>query len=287
MINCSKSLINYCMKISYDKNIQTNKIHLKKILSRILNINYEKFLSYENIYLSDKKKKKFLRNYFFFLNSKPLSKIFGYKEFYSNEFFVSKNCLDPRPDSELLVSDALDIMLSDSKKKAILELGVGSGCVLISLILELKKKNKKFFSIGSDICDKALEIAKKNVRKFNLTHEIRLISSDWFDNIKNNFDLIVVNPPYIKSNSIRTLDQKVRNFDPLKALDGGKNGLEKFELISQKINLFLKKEGKVLVEVGYNQSDSVIKIFEKQRLKLIKLSFDINGVCRCLTFGKN
>ena len=287
MINYSKYLINKCMKISSDKNIQINKIHLKKILSRILNINYEKFLTYEDIYLSDKKKKKFLRSFFFFLNSKPLSKIFGYKEFYSYEFFVSKDCLDPRPDSELLVSNAQDIMLTEPQKKSILELGVGSGCVLISLILELKKKNKKLFSTGSDICEKALKIAKKNVEKFNLTEEVKLVVSDWFENIDTKFDLIIVNPPYIKSNSIRMLDKKVRNYDPLLSLDGGMDGLENFQLISQKINFFLKKDGKVLLEVGHNQCDSVKKVFENQKLNYIKSSSDINGFCRCLTFGKN
>ena len=141
---------------------------------------------------------------------KPLSKIIGKKEFYSRDFFVNNQTLDPRPETELLI----DFIKSFEEKRKtslkILDLGTGTGCIIISLCLELSKKIN-VTGDGIDISNSALEIAKKNARYHNLGDKINFFKSNWFSNVKNKFDIIVSNPPYIKKSEINFLPVEVKN----------------------------------------------------------------------------
>ena len=143
-----------------------------------------------------KKKKKFLKKIYFRNLGKPLSKIIGVKEFYSRQFFVNSYTLDPRPESELIVDCVKKLKKIEKNNLKILDLGTGSGCLLISIILEIKRKN--IYYVATDKCVKALEVAEKNAKKFGIEKKINFIQSDWFSNIREKFDLIVSNPPYIK-----------------------------------------------------------------------------------------
>jgi release factor glutamine methyltransferase len=185
--------------------------------------------------------------------------------FYDKEFYIDENVLIPRFDTERLVENILKNEGSDNK--FVLELGTGSG--IICEILREHRPNWRFVSV--DISEKALNVAKKNVAP-----AITLINSDKFSAIlpNNQFDIIVSNPPYIESATIATLDESVKNFEPLIALDGGEDGLDFYRYIANNAKNFLKSGGIVYCEIGYNQGESVPKVFEENSLKNIKIYKD-------------
>ena len=181
------------------------------LLSNLLNKNFIEIILRKDLKISEKKKK-FLKQIFFRNLGKPISKIIGSREFYSRNFFVNSYTLDPRPETELIVDYVKKRQIKKNTLK-ILDLGTGSGCLIISIILELKEK--KISGVGIDICDKAIKIAKKNAKKFGMQKKLTFIKSDWFSEINQKFDLIVSNPPYIKKSEIKQLSKEVRNFDPM------------------------------------------------------------------------
>ncbi len=215
---------------------------------------------------------------------KPLSKIFGCKEFYSRNFFTSKHTLDPRPETELIV-DVAKSFIQHSKKKNIklLDLGTGSGCIIITLYLELYYLTKNLNFYGSDISKKALDVAKTNLKKFNLINKIRLIESNWFEKVNEKFDIIISNPPYIKKKEIRLLSKDIL-FDPIKSLDGGISGLKSYKKIASLTNLFLKKNGLVILEIGKDQLKSVEKIFFEKGFYRILKEKDLQCIDRIVVF---
>ena len=172
---------------------------------------------------------------------KPLSKIIGKKEFYSRDFFVNSQTLDPRPETELIIDFIKSFEEKSPNPIKILDLGTGTGCIIISLFLELNKKIN-VTGDGVDISDDALEIAKKNARYHNLSDKINFFKSNWFSNVKNKFDIIVSNPPYIKKSEINFLPEEVKNFDPLISLCGGHDGLNAYRRIADKAKNYLKKK---------------------------------------------
>lgn len=216
-------------------------------------------------------------------NHEPLDKILGFREFYKSVFKVSKDVLSPRPDTEILVESALELMPKDEVIK-ILDLGTGSGCILLSLL----KENKKAFGIGVDISKKALVIAQENAQNLGVLAQTIFVNKSWTepDFIKEIFDIIVSNPPYIPTEEIETLSLEVKNNDPLCALDGGKDGLSCYRDIARVAPDLLKKDGYILLEVGCNQAEDVKKIFEKEGLKYIKTTQDLAGINRCVILKK-
>ena len=216
---------------------------------------------------------------------KPLSKIIGKKEFYSREFFVNSQTLDPRPETELIIDLVKSLKEKSTKPIKILDLGTGSGCIVISLYLELYKK----ISVSADAIDisiEALEIAKKNAKRHNIESKINFFKSNWFSNVKNKFDIIVSNPPYIKRSEIITLSPEVEKFDPKVSLCGGYDGLNAFRRIADEAKSYLKKNGFILVEVGNGQSKKVKKIFELNQFKTIGVSKDLFDKERVIIFKK-
>lgn len=194
----------------------------------------------------------------------PLQYITHNQEFMGINFEVNQNVLIPQPDTEILVENTIGLVLGnkslenqeDSKKTMqILDLCTGSGAIAVSL----KKYLPTAKIFASDISEKALEVAKKNAKNNNV--EIEFIKSDMFENIHEKFDIIVSNPPYIKSEEIEKLSKEVQN-EPKLALDGGKDGLKFYKIISREIKNYLKENGTLLMEIGYDESNEVMKLFE-------------------------
>ena len=157
----TNDIIEICYKITLDK-YKVKRNHIYSLLSGLLDLSTIKFFTKSNLKISEKMKKRFLKKFVTYLDGKPLSKILGTREFYSNNFFVNSEILDPRPESEILIDATINLIRNKSCKKLnILELGVGSGCIIISLMKELKKFKLNIHGVGIDIEDKALEIAKK------------------------------------------------------------------------------------------------------------------------------
>ena len=235
------------------------------IIKKTLKKTELEFITSQNEKISSKQNNSILHNFIERTKGKPVSKIFGFKEFFSNEFIVNKNVLDPRPETELLVELTIKNFLKKKDKKiSLLELGVGSGCLIISILLSLKKN--KVSALGVDISNKALDIANKNIKKFNLEKKLKLKKSDWFFDVHEKFDIIISNPPYIKTSEIKNLDKEVKLYDPFIALNGGYDGLVCFERIAKDAKFHLKQNGIILLEIGFGQINSVKKIFEKMGL---------------------
>lgn len=194
----------------------------------------------------------------------PLQYITHNQEFMGINFEINQNVLIPQPDTEILVENTIGLVLGnkslenqeDSKKTMqILDLCTGSGAIAVSL----KKYLPDVKIFASDISEKALEVAKKNAKNNNV--EIEFIKSDMFENIHEKFDIIVSNPPYIKSEEIEKLSKEVQN-EPKLALDGGKDGLKFYKIISREIKNYLKENGTLLMEIGYDEANEVMKLFE-------------------------
>ena len=253
------------------------------ILKDILKKSYIEILTNSNLKISILKTNKILENLFKRLRGKPLSKILGVKEFYSRQFVTSEDTLDPRPETELIV-DVVKKLSKDFKKKKIniLDVGTGSACIIITIILELMSKIN-IRATGLDICEKALKIAKKNLIKFNLNKKVNLIKSDWFESLNNKFDLIISNPPYIKRNDLTKLSKDVL-YDPLISLEGGLTGLRSYFKIAKEAHKHIKKGGFVILEIGLGQFKPVDKIFSNQGFKRILKEKDLQGIDRVVVY---
>lgn len=191
---------------------------------------------------------------------KPLNKIFGYEYFYGEKFFIDENVLAPRCDTECVVECVLrNIKAGDS----VLDLCTGSGCIGIMLA-----KNVDINLTMSDYSDKALNIANKNLQYHKIT--AKLVKSNMFDDLSEKYDLIVSNPPYIETESIKTLDVSVREFDPLMALDGGVDGLDFYRIICDEFENYLKPNGVLVLEIGYNQAKAICELFSRFDVKIYK-----------------
>jgi release factor glutamine methyltransferase len=223
------------------------------------------------------------------INREPVFYITGFKEFWSLKLHVTKDVLIPRPETEILVEEALKIIPDDcSSDFNILELGVGSGAIIISLAHE--KKNASFFA--TDISFQSIKIAKKNALTYNLENKILFFISNWFDafsaaNFHEKLDIIVSNPPYIPTNEINKLEHEIKRHEPLKALDGGDDGLLCIKNIILNARLYLKKGGSLLLEIGFDQKESVEKfVYKTNGYDKVKFLKDYAGYDRLAIITK-
>ena len=210
----------------------------------------------------------------------PVSKIIRSKGFWALDFYVTRDVLDPRPDSETLIEAVLEFFPDKNKSLDILDIGTGSGCLLVSLLYEYKNA----VGTGVDISSKALEVARKNAASYNaLFFEKDFYASDFQDGLQT-YDVIVSNPPYIKTKEVQELEDAVRLYDPLKALDGGQDGLDAYRRLGIVLKPLLKKEGLVFFEIGQGQEEDVVLIMKKQGFNFLKSYKDLGKIERILVF---
>tara|TARA_B110000495_G_scaffold85420_1_gene73550 strand:+ start:203 stop:1051 length:849 start_codon:yes stop_codon:yes gene_type:complete len=266
-------------KILAEGGIETNSLDARIILREIFNFDEKELILNSDLILSESKISKVQKIITRRLNFEPVSKIFGKRDFYNSTFSISDDVLDPRPETENIVEIANNFIL-EKGYESFIDLGTGSGCIILSIL----KENKNLTAVGVDISIDAINIAKKNSKDMNLEKRSSFLVSNWLSSIYNSYDLIISNPPYIPSDEIITLSKTVKNFDPLISLDGGQDGLKCYKEIAQDINRVINKNGRVILEIGYNQAHDVIKIFESKEFKLLKIYNDINGLNRILTF---
>lgn len=210
-------------------------------------------------------------------NLEPIAYIIGSKSFFDLEFEVSKDTLIPRNDSETLVDYVLKDYSQENLK--ILDLGTGSGCLIITLLKHLP--NAK--GTGVDTSNEALDIAKRNADKIGVGDKLTLLQSNWFSNIAHQtFDIIISNPPYIGLEE--DISPEVR-YEPQIALFGGLDGLDSYKQIAAKVKNYLSSQGSIYLEIGYKQKEDVQKIFEARNFKLEGTKKDLQGHTRCLRFG--
>ena len=268
------------------KNILKPKYESILLYSKINKVNFNNYFTNEKKEISKKQIKIFLKKIALRGMGKPLSKIIGKKEFYSREFFVNSQTLDPRPETELIIDLIKSYKGKSSRSLKILDLGTGTGCIIISLYLEFKKKKINVTGNGIDISSHALNIAKKNANYHNVGSKINFFRSNWFSDIKDKFDIIVSNPPYIKKNEINSLPFEVKNFDPNISLCGGHDGLNSFKRIADNAKKYLKKDGLICLEVGNGQSREVKNIFELKQFTTIDVAKDLFNIDRVIILKK-
>lgn len=220
------------------------------------------------------------------LTHKPLDKVLGYKGFYKYRFEVSPAVLSPRPDTEVLVEAAVDY-IQKNNAAAVLDLGTGSGCILLSILADCPGVT----GVGFDKSGEALEIAVRNAYDLGVAEQVKFLQGTWYNDRLNRdlgrtFDVIVSNPPYIKSAEVDRLEPEVRDFDPRIALDGGSDGLHDYRQLSRVVPPLLNPGGALFLEVGEGQAGEVVKIFEAAGLKPLQIIKDLSGTDRCIILKK-
>ena len=211
----------------------------------------------------------------------PIAYIINKKEFWKDEFFVNKDVLIPRPDSELIIEQVLKIYSKDVQLQ-VLDIGTGSGCILLSIL----KERSNFYGTGIDISKKSINVSKFNAKQLNLTNRVKFFHSS-VDNFNNGkYDIIVSNPPYIEQLSLKYLEKDVVNFEPKLALSGGFDGFSKIRKVINKTSILIKKNGKFILEIGFNQKNKVIKILKEEGFYVNKAIKDYGNNDRCIISTK-
>lgn len=255
----------YVMKIKevleYGKNNLIEKeegLRLSKILLKhLLNANDSYLIINSDKELETSVEEKIREGIELLKNGMPLQYITNTQEFMALDLYVDSNVLIPQPDTEILVEEVIDILKKDSNKKSVLDLCTGSGAIGISVA-----KYSESHVTMSDISENALEIAKKNATSNEIIVKCNFILSDMFENIDEKFDIIVSNPPYIKTKVINTLSAEVQN-EPMLALDGGEDGLNFYRIIAENAYKHLNKDGILALEIGYDQKEEIMTLLEE------------------------
>lgn len=213
----------------------------------------------------------------------PVSHILGKKEFWGREFKVTRDTLTPRPDSEILIETALEY-LADFTSPNILDLGTGTGCLLLSLLAECPRAK----GCGIDISNKALAVAKENAERLGCQDRATWIESDWLQALdkEKKFDLIIANPPYIAEDDRHVLAPEVVQYEPAKALFAGVDGLNDYRTLASSLAGRTADDGNVMFEIGKGQQQKVVSLMTQEGFELAGFYEDLAGVVRCLVFGK-
>ena len=269
-------LINFGAKELRQKKINTSILDSELLLSKILKKNREEILINLDQEICQKNLSRYKELILRRSQHEPIAYILENKEFWSKFFFVSPDTLIPRPETELMVEKLIEIF--KEKKISILDMGTGSGCILISLLSELKNST----GVGIDISKKALKVAKKNSDKHRMKNKIKFFNKSLESKFYQKFDLIVSNPPYIKSNEIKNLKEDIRKYEPRIALDGGNDGLDLIKKIIYKTKYILKVKGMLALEIGNEQYKKVSKILIKNNFRTEHIIRDYKDNIRCI-----
>ena len=212
---------------------------------------------------------------------KPIAYITNKKSFWSSEFFVTKDTLIPRPDTELIVENVLKLTKNKDSLR-ILDIGTGSGCILLSIL----KEKRNFYGTGIDISDKCLKITKINAINLKVNQRLKLLKTDVDKFISSKYDLIVSNPPYIIKSKLKYLDRDVVKYEPTQALNGGLDGLSEIRKVVKKSSELIKKKGKLILEIGCDQKNKVINLLKKEGFYINSTLKDLADNDRCVVCTK-
>ena len=268
-------LLDFGSNILRSKKIISHRIDSEVILSYILKISREKLLIKEDKVCNEniiKFRSLISRR----LKQEPVAYIIARKEFRSEDFFVDKKSLIPRPETELLIDPIVEIF--KNKNLFFLDIGVGSGCIIFSILKELNHSK----GIGIDICKKAVLNAKINLNRFNLKNRVKLLNKSVDQVLNKKFDLVVSNPPYIVKRDINRLANDIRKFEPKVALDGGNDGLDVIKKVIYKSKEILKLKGVLALEIGRGQYFSVARVLRENNFRQIRIVKDYQNNIRCI-----
>ena len=253
-------------EILLSKSINKDKKHIILNLKEILS---KEQLNDFNTFIERRKK------------GEPIAYLINKKEFWKDEFYVDKNVLIPRPDTELIIEQVLKTYPKQSQLQ-VLDIGTGSGCILLSIL----KERAYFYGTGIDISKESINVCKINAKQLNLTNKVKFFHSS-VDNFHiGKYDLVVSNPPYIELLNLKYLEKDVVNFEPKLALNGGLDGLSKIRKVISKTSALIKKNGKFVLEIGFNQKNKVKEILKKEGFYVNKVIKDYGNNDRCIISTK-
>ena len=261
-------------------NIVSHELDAEIILSDIMGVTREFLIVNNNKNISKNTIKKYNHAINRRINREPVAYITGKKEFWSKNFLVNQATLVPRPETELLIYKVINFF--KNKKINVLDIGTGSGCILLSILKELNLSR----GIGIDVSAKAIQTAKMNSKKLNLLYRSKFKVFDINEFHIGMYDLIVSNPPYVPSRDIRNLSKDIINYEPLLALDGGFDGLDLIIKVIYKSNSLLKKNGLLAIEIGNNQYLKVSRLLRQHGFREISKECDYNHNVRCIISTK-
>ena len=261
--------------------IKTARLDTEILMAKALDSNREYIILNNNKDLNDNNLEYFKKLLKERANRKPIAYLLNKKFFWDNEFYVNKDTLIPRPDTEVIVEETLRLTKYKNKLN-ILDIGVGSGCILLTIL----KERKNFYGTGIDISKNSLDICKINAKNLNLKERIKFYKSDIDKFALGKYDLIVSNPPYIKSCDLKYLESDVVNFEPKLALDGGLDGLSEIRKVIKKSSELIKKNGKLILEIGFDQKNKVIKLLNKKGFYINSILKDLAENDRCIVSTK-
>ena len=276
-----ENILTQAFKELSNSNIKNANLDCEVLLSNIINkdreyviLNSKKNLDkkYIDIFnnLIDRRKK-----------SEPIAYLINKKEFWKETFYIDKNVLIPRPDTEHIVEEVLKLTQNNSKSH-VLDIGTGSGCILLSIL----KERKNFIGTGIDISKKCIKVSKYNAKRLELDNRTKFYISDVDNFLIGKYDVVVSNPPYIENLNLKYLDRDVVNFEPKLALSGGRDGFSEITKVINKTSGLIKKNGVFVLEIGHNQKNNVTRKLKAKGFYIKKVLKDYGKNDRCIISSK-
>ena len=276
-----ENLLNQAFKRLTNSNVKNANLDCEILLSKTINKNREYIILNQKENLD----KKYIEVFYSLIERRkkgePVAYLLNKKEFWKETFFIDKNVLIPRPDTEHIVEEIIRFTQKDSKLH-ILDIGTGSGCIILSIL----KERENFKGTGIDISKECIKVSKYNAKKLKLNNRSKFYISDVDNFLIGKYDVVVSNPPYIEHLSLKYLDRDVVDFEPKLALNGGHDGFSKITKVINKTSSLIKKNGLFVLEIGYNQKTKAIKILKKNGFYIKKVLKDYGKNVRCIVSTK-
>ena len=276
-----RQTLNKGISILKRNKVLTPQLDSEILLSKSINKDKKHIILNPKEVLNFKKLKKFDDLIKRRAKGEPIAYLTNKKEFWNDEFFVNNDVLIPRSDTEIIIEQVLKIYSKKSKAQ-ILDIGTGSGCIILSII----KERPNFYGTGIDISKKSINVSKFNTKQLNLTSRVKFFHSSIDNFIIGKYDLIVSNPPYIEFANLKYLDKDIVNFEPKLALNGGCDGFSNIRKVINKASILIKRKGKLILEIGFNQREKVMSLLENKSFYIDKVIKDYAGNDRCVICTK-
>tara|TARA_B100000401_G_scaffold26578_1_gene15935 strand:+ start:1271 stop:2113 length:843 start_codon:yes stop_codon:yes gene_type:complete len=273
--------VNIAANILKDSNVKTPHLDSELILSKVIKQNRKYILLNFNKDMNKNHLRDFKKLIHRRKKGEPVAYLTNYKEFWRHRYFVNKDVLIPRPDTEILVEETLKIY-NKTKKLKFLDIGTGSGCLMLSIL----KERKNFFGTGIDISKKALKVARFNAKLQHLVNRVKFYNSDIDKFFIGKYDLILSNPPYIKEFDLKYLDRDIALYEPNIALNGGFDGFSEITKVIDKASYLIKKNGRLILEIGCHQRNETIKKLKNKKFYINKIIKDYGNNDRCIISTK-
>ena len=276
-----RSLLEEGSQILKKNDISTYKLDCEILMSKAIKE------SREFVIMNQSKKVNFICSNFFKdlikerAKGKPVAYILGMKDFWKYQFNLTEDVLIPRPETELIIENVLSLT-KYKKKLNILDIGTGTGCILMSIL----KENPKFYGVGIDISKKCIDLSRTNATNLGLKNKVKFFKTDVDKFNHGKYDLIVSNPPYIKNIDLKYLEKDVINFEPILALSGGLEGLSEIRKVINKASELIKKNGKLVLEIAFDQKYKVINLLKDKKFYINKVLKDYSKNDRCIISTK-